>query len=209
MPDHRRASLLHAAYYLQVLYKQNDGYIQGGKEQVNSLRNFDIELPNVFLARDTLPVLVAQIGTKQELSEADRALLDICNTFPDAGAYLISMKLNATERIRWLSDALQASQKLENNVTTQAHLGNLGLAYHELGDLSRDTEYFGQALQLAEKNGDKYHQGVWLGNLGNIYSLIGDHEKAIEYHERHLDLSREISDARGEGHDLANLSLCQ
>jgi len=207
MPDYMSASLLYATHYLQVLYTQNKGYWDGGKEQAGSLRNFDIEFSNVLFARNKLPDLIARINKKQKLSGIDLALLDICNAFPDAGAYLISVKLNATERIRWLHDALQASQKLKNNITTQAHLGNLGLAYYQLGELSPATEYFSQAFQLAEQIGDKYHQGAWLGNLGNIYALMGDHERAIEYHERHLGLMREIKDARGEGHALANLGV--
>jgi tetratricopeptide (TPR) repeat protein len=207
MPSHKLASFLHAAYYLRVLYDLNADYLQGGKEQIDSLTNFEHERLNVFAARDKLPELATQIDRKQPLSEIDRALLDMCNTFPDAGAYLISMKLNATVRIRWLMDALQASRELENDVTAQAHLGNLGLAYSELGDLSLAIQYFTQALQLAEKLGDKYHQGAWLGNLGNNYALMGDHEKAIEYHKRHLALAREIQDTRGEGHALANLGV--
>jgi tetratricopeptide (TPR) repeat protein len=207
MVDYRTASLRHAAYYVQVLYTLNANYLHGAEEQVDSLRNFDIELPNVLLARDKLPGLIAPINAKQEISEIDRSLLDICNTFPDAGAYLISVKLNALERIQWLKDSLLASQKLENNITTQAHLGNLGLAYYELGDLSQATEYFLRAFKLAEQIGDKYHQGAWLGNLGNIYAMTGDHEKAIEYHKRHLGLAQEINDVRGEGHALANLGV--
>lgn len=207
MPDYTTASLLHAAYYAQVLYTLNDGYLHGGEEQRDALSNFDVERTNIFLARDKLPTIIARIDTKQESNAYNRAVLDLCNTFPDAGAYLISVKLNATQRIQWLLDALQASQKLGNDVTTQAHLGNLGLAYHELGELSKAIKYFTQALQLAERIGDKYHQGAWLGDLGNTYAVMGDHEKAIEYHERHLGFAREINNSRAEAHALTNLGV--
>jgi len=207
MPNLKNARLRVAAHYLGILDGLNDNYLDGGDEQSNSLRNFDLELLNVVSARDNIPEFFAKFDSNQELGESDRALLDICNAFPDAGSYLISMKMNAVDRIRWLNDALQASRRLGNDVTTQAHLGNLGLAYYELGEFSRAEEYFLQALDLAEQINDKHHQGAWLGDLGNIFAMLGDHKKAIEYHERHLHLAHEINDERGEGHALANLGV--
>jgi tetratricopeptide (TPR) repeat protein len=207
MPDYEAAAILHAECYLRILHKLNDGYIHGGKEQRSSLQKLDIELPNVLFARDRLPTLIARANTELGLSKAEVVLLDICNTFPDAGAYLISVKLNATDRIRWLKEALQASQRLENNITTQAHLGNIGLAYYELGELSQAVEYFTLALQLSEQIDDKYHQGAWLGDLGNVYAMMGNHKKAIAYQERHHRIAQENHDMRGEAHALANLGV--
>ncbi len=86
-------------------------------------------------------------------------------------------------------------------------MGNLGLAYDELGDFPTAIEYFEQALKLAEQIGDRYHQGAWLGNLGNIFAALGEHTKAIEFHERHLAIAQEIKDERGEGHALAILGV--
>lgn len=207
MPSLRNASLKHAAYYVQLMYQQNQNYLRGGKDQVSSLQQFETELPNLRSVQDTLLELLAPLEGKHDLSQVDEALLEISNTIPDAGAYLISLKLNALERIQWLEKALSASRKLQNDVTTQAHVGNLGLAYCELGEFSQAIEYFQQAFQLSEKIGDRYHEGAWLGNLGNIYSLLGEHEQAITYHQRHLDLMHEIQDLRGEGHALANLGV--
>jgi len=190
MPSLRNASLRHAAYYVRLLYQQNQDYLRGGNDQVSSLRQFEIELPNIRTVQEKLHSLLVPLEEKRDLSQADQALLDISNTIPDAGAYLISLKLSARERIKWLERALKASRRLHNDVTTQAHLGNLGLAYYELGEFSQAIDYFQQAFQLAEKIGDQYHQGAWLGNLGNIYSLLGEHEQAIDYHQRHLELMR-------------------
>lgn len=207
MPSLWNASLRHAAYYVQLMYQQNQNYLHGGNDQVSSLQQFEIELPNLRSIQDTLLDLLAPLEGKHDLSQVDEALLEISNTIPDASAYLISLKLSARERIQWLEQALSASRQLQNDVTTQAHLGNLGLAYYELGELSQAIEYFQQASKLSEKIGDKYHEGAWLGNLGNIYSLLGEHEQAIAYHQRHLDLMHEIQDLRGEGHALANLGV--
>lgn len=207
MPSLRRASLLHAVHYMRLLYEQNQSYLRGGEEQSSSLKGFEVELPNLRFIQGQFHDFIVSMKEKQDLSVMDQAFLDVCNTIPDAGAYLISLKLNARERIRWIEDALRASRKLQNELTTQAHLGNLGLAHNELGELSQAIEYYQQAFHVAKEIGDRYHQGAWLGNLGNIYSLQGNHEKAIEYHQRHLDLMREIKNMLGEGHALANLGV--
>src|SRR5688500_10334054 len=102
MPSLRNASLRHAAYYVQVLYQQNQDYLRGGKHQVSSLRQFEVELPNLRTVQEKLHSLLAPLEEKPELSQMDQALLDIYNTIPDAGAYLISLKLSARERIKWL-----------------------------------------------------------------------------------------------------------
>lgn len=207
MPNRKTAALLHGAYYLRVLDGLNDLYLQGGESQTDSLKKLDVEFPNILSARKNMVDAVSNVEVPQEIGATDRALLDLCNAFPDAGAYLINVKLNSLERVRWLQDALNASLKLRNDVTTQAHLGNLGLAYYELGQLPQAVDHLLRAIQLAEQIGDKYHQGAWLGNLGNTYAIIGDHDKAIEYYEQHLKLSKEINDVRGERHVLANLGV--
>ncbi len=207
MPNLRNASLRRAVYYLQLMYQQHQQYLRGGKDQGSSLHQFEMELPHLRSIQERLPSFLVPLDEKPDPSQADQVLLDILNTFPDAGAYLIDLKLSARERIKWLETALSASRQLQNETTTQAHLGNLGLAHYELGDFSRAIEYFQQAFQVAEKIKDQYHQGAWLGNLGNVYSLLGQHEQAIAYHQRHLDLMRQINDLRGEGHALANLGV--
>ena len=152
MPDRKTASLFHGTYYLQVLDGLNDSYLKGGEEQTAAFKRFDVEFPNLLSARRNIAELIADSIGEPEPSAKQLALLDVCNAFPDSGAYLIHAKIDATERINWLQDALQASRKLQNDVTTQAHLGNLGLAYYELGKPEQAIDYLSNALQVAEKN---------------------------------------------------------
>jgi tetratricopeptide (TPR) repeat protein len=177
-------------------------------ETASALIDFDHNQVNIQSAQKWLSEYTTSISDDQiQSDEIARVLIDLCNAYPDAGAYLISFRMGAYERIRWLQAGLQASQRLENLETTQAHLGNLGLAYYELGNFPTAIQYFERALKLAEQIGDQYHQGAWLGDLGNIYAIKGEHKKAIEYHEYHLRIARQIEDERGEGHALANLSI--
>lgn len=117
------------------------------------------------------------------------------------------MRLPPQVRLEWLQSALKASRLLGNNLTTQAHLGNLGLVYLELGQVHLAIEHFEQALGLAESIGDVLHQGIWTGNLGNALATQGQHQKALQYHQRHLDLARQQGDLRSQGHALANLGV--
>lgn len=208
MPNLLDANLRHAILYLQQLDAANDRYQVGGNEASLALLDFDHNRPNICSAQKWLAEYASGIEDEQIQSDKTaHVILDLCNAYPDAGAYLINLRLSASERIQWLKPALNASQRLGNAITTQAHSGNLGLAHNEMGDFHSASKHFESALQLAEQIGDKHHQGAWLGDLGNIFSTTGDHEKAIEYHERHLHLAREINDTRGEGHALANLGV--
>jgi tetratricopeptide (TPR) repeat protein len=86
-------------------------------------------------------------------------------------------------------------------------LGNLGLAYSDLGQVEKAIEYYEQALVISRGIGDRCGEGNHLGNLGLAYSDLGQVEKAIEYYEQALVISRGIGDRRGEGNHLGNLGL--
>ena len=84
-------------------------------------------------------------------------------------------------------------------------LGNLGLAYRDLGETRKAIEYYKQALKIAKEIGDRQNEGIWLGNLGSAYSDLGETRKAIEYYEQALKIAKEIGDRRREGIWLGNL----
>jgi len=88
-----------------------------------------------------------------------------------------------------------------------AVLGNLGSAYHALGQADKAIEYYDQALMISREIGGRRNEGNLLGNLGLAYYLLGQVDKAIEYHDQALVISREIGDRRGEGSNLGNLGL--
>jgi tetratricopeptide (TPR) repeat protein len=98
-------------------------------------------------------------------------------------------------------------EPLLDRKTHGAVLGNLGLAYSNLGQVEKAIEYHEDALAIAREIGDRRTEGNVLGNLGNAYSDLGQVEKAIEYHEDALVIAREIGDRRGEGADLGSLGL--
>ena len=86
-------------------------------------------------------------------------------------------------------------------------MGNLGLAYADLGQTERAIELYGQRLAIAHEFGDGWGECSALGNLGLAYAKLGQPEKAIEFHEQALVIEREIGDSRGAGNALGNLGL--
>ncbi|MDY0130770.1 MAG: tetratricopeptide repeat protein, partial [Methanosarcina vacuolata] len=73
-------------------------------------------------------------------------------------------------------------------------LGNLGLAYSDLGEIRKAIGYYEQALKISRELKDRRREGVALGNLGLAYRYLWETRKAIGYYEQALKISREIGD---------------
>jgi|GEM_PF-1715510 len=207
MPSKQDATLRHALLGLRQLVAVNDAYLEGGESMLGALKEFDQNWGNIATAQARLAKIPTDIQDMDLSDESLRTLLDFCNVYPDAGAYLINLRLPPQERITWLESALKASQILKNDSTTQAHLGNIGLAHMEQGEIPTAIQFFEQALQIAERIEDGLHQGIWAGNLGNAYASLSQHEKAIAYHEKHLAIAIQQNDLRNQGHAHANLGV--
>ena len=106
-----------------------------------------------------------------------------------------------------LPEQFDEEPKLTSIQTHGAILGNLGLAYSDLGQVERAIDYYEQALAIAKEIGDRRGEGAWLGNLGLAYSDLGQVERAIDYYEQALAIAKEIGDRRNEGAWLGNLGL--
>jgi len=198
LPDESRATIAerHATYFRDLLAAANRLYLQGGPGIQAGLALFDREEANI----------MAGHIRSCECLEAGPQAAELCMSYPDAGAYVIDLRLLPKQRISWLEDALKAARKLKNRSAEGVHLGNLGNAHAALGNAKKAIEYYEQALAISrEMIGDRRNEGAWLGNLGNAYADLGDAKKAIEYYEQALAIFREIGDRRGEGADLGNL----
>ena len=85
--------------------------------------------------------------------------------------------------------------------------GNLGNAYHSLGDFKKAIDYHERHLKIAKEVGDRSGEGSAYGNLGNAYCNLGDFKKAIDYHERDLKIAKEVGDRSGEGRAYSALGI--
>jgi tetratricopeptide (TPR) repeat protein len=112
-----------------------------------------------------------------------------------------------TDLVTAIETGLAAAQNLNNRQGEGAHLGNLGLAYSDLGQVEKAIDYYEQALAIARDIGYQCNEGSWLGNLGLAYRDLGQIEKAIDYYEQALAIARDIDYRRNEGIWLGNLGL--
>ncbi len=196
-PTRAGAQNRHAAYYKNVLADADRLYLQGGAATGQGLALFDTEWAN--------------IRTGQAWAAANAAVADsaarLCVEYPDAGAYVLFLRLHPRERIGWLETAVRAARQLGDRQGEGDTLGNLSNAYHALGDYRRAIQLLGQHLAIARELGDRRGEASTLGNLGNAYHTLGEYRRAIEFHEQHLAIARELGDRKGEGGALGNLGL--
>ena len=112
-----------------------------------------------------------------------------------------------TERQSVLEMGVKAAKESDDRYNEGAFLGNLGLAYRDLGQVEKAIEYHKQALEISREIGHRQGEGNHLGNLGIAYNDLGQVEKAIEYYEQALEISREIGHRHNEGIWLGNLGV--
>jgi tetratricopeptide (TPR) repeat protein len=184
-----------AAHYRDVLAAANELYLRG--EPLAGLALFDREDTNIrhgqaWAARH--PVADAQVAALRR-------------DYPDAGVFVLDLRLHGRERLVWLESALEACRRLGDRGGEGNALGNLGNAHLALGDARQAIAFHQQALGIACALGDRGGAGQALGNLGNAHLALGDARQAIAFYEQWLEIARALGTRRGEGTALGNLGL--
>jgi len=187
------ARLRHARHFRDVADEADALYKKGGADVLHGLELFDRERAQIEAAFDWL----------QPRRDHDSATLLI--SLVNAVAYTGSLRFHPRQRIRWLETQHETSRITGHRGAEGDALGNLGLAYKNLGDARKAIEFYEQALLIDRDTGNRRGEGATLGNLGNAYADLGDARKAIEFYEQALVIDREIGDRRGEGAALGNL----
>jgi tetratricopeptide (TPR) repeat protein len=185
-----------ATHYKEVLAAAKELYLEGGESLLRGLALFDLEWGNIQAGH-------AWVAAQADVADADVAQLGM--TYPHAGAYVLHLRQHSRERIRWLEIALAAARRLHHRAGEGAALGNLGIAYKNLGETRRAIQFFEQALLIDREIGDRKGEGADLGNMGNAYAALGETRRAIQFFEQRLTIAREIRDRRGEGNALGSL----
>jgi tetratricopeptide (TPR) repeat protein len=189
------AAMRHAAYFLTVLRISNSLYQKGNENILSALSLFDLEWKNIQTGQAWASVNAAR----------DDQAAQFCKDYPDAGVYVLDLRLHRRDLIRWLEAALLRSRETGDREGERNQLGNLGSAYRALGQVEQAIECHQQALEISREIGDRRGEGTCLGGLGGAYHDLGKVEWAMEYHQQALEISREIGDRRGEGPALGNL----
>ena len=187
----------HAGHFLSVLSEAGARHIEDKEGFFDGLRVFD---------RERAHIEAGQAWSAAHAEDDDEAAL-CAQGYPLRAAHILNLRQHARDQIAWLETAAHAARKLGNREDEGMALGNLGLAYSDLGETRKAIQYYEQDLAIARETGDRRGEGMTLGNLGSAYYQLGETRKAIEYYEQDLAIAREIGDRRGEGRALGNLGI--
>ena len=187
-----------AKHYWEVLITTGKLYLEGGESLLRGLALFDLEWSNIQAGH-------AWLAAQTDVPDAGVAWLSM--TYPIACADVLGLRQHSGERICWLEIALATARRLQERESEGAALGNLGLAYTELGETHRAIQSHEQALLIHREMGDRRGESNALGNLGVVYAALGETHRAIQFYEQALLIDREIGDRRGEGATLGNIGV--
>ncbi len=197
LDERHAAQSRHANHYLQVAGSADRLYLRGGDALAASLRLFYQEWPHIKAGQ----------AWAAANADADRDAARACSAYPTAAAHCLNLVLKPRLRTTWLAPALAAARQLADRRAEGHHLGSLGNAYANLGEILQAITYYSQGLVIAREIGDLRGEGIHLGNLGTAYHRLGEVPKAFEYHGQALAIARKIGDRQAEGAHLGNLGI--
>jgi tetratricopeptide (TPR) repeat protein len=185
----------HSAHYLNVLRAAN--YLYGRSEHPQfGLALFGLEWPNIRAGQ----------SWAESRAGVDDEAASLCSNYPDAGAYLLHLRIHPEEQIRWREAAVCASRRLNRREEEGVHLGSLGMAYDALGETRRAIEAHEQALLISRELRDRRNEAHDLSNLGIAHVKLGELDRAVELFQEDLRICREVGHRHGEGLALGNLA---
>jgi tetratricopeptide (TPR) repeat protein len=187
----------HSAHYQSVLHEADALYEQGGRFMKQGLELVDLEWRNI------------QAGQVWAATQAgnDRGACELCNSYPDAGKYVLDLRLHPRERIRWSESALSAARKLKRRKAAARHLVALGDSYADLAEVHHAIECYDQALDIAREAKDRRGEAEALSGLGAACYLSGNLGRARNLHGEAMKIFGSIGDRRGETKSLGDLGL--
>jgi tetratricopeptide (TPR) repeat protein len=187
----------HAEHFLGILRSADSIYLKGGQESRLGLALFDREWINI---RTGQAWAAAQFQDHKEAA-------DLCSDYPNEGTNCLDLRLHSRQSIQWREMGLAAARHLDDRKAESYHLGNLGMAYKNLGEFRRAIDLCEQMLAIARDIGDRRGTGNAFGNLGLAYAALGEPRRAIEFFEQWLTIARDLDDRKGEGAALGDLGF--
>lgn len=104
--------------------------------------------------------------------------------------------------------ALSGSRKLRNAAAMAGDLGNLGLAFYNLGRTAQAIRLHRRGWYVAKSACAEQTRANQLGNIGLAYRSVGRYARSASCHALSIRLNRSLGSVRQEAGQLANLGLC-
>jgi len=176
----------HAQHFCDVLAEAGDLYLAGHEQIKAGLALFDRERANI----------EAGMAWAASRMEAGGQAAELCVEYPNAGAYVLQLRLHPREQIRWLETQLAAARRLQRRDHEGNALGNLGDSYFKLGEARKAIEFCEQHLAIAREIGDRRGEGIALENMAEALDGLGERGRAVECAEAALKIREDIEDPR-------------
>jgi tetratricopeptide (TPR) repeat protein len=130
--------------------------------------------------------------------------------FETAARVLIEIDFQYLRRWGHYALCAQLHERLRDQLTDPALettcVGNLGIAYRDLGEAERAIACFERALALARQRRALSAQAVWLCNIGATCDALGQTQRSLQCHQEALVIDQKLGDEDGVAVDLHNLS---
>ncbi len=98
------------------------------------------------------------------------------------------------EALRWLKNALELSQDLQDTLSIVRAHNNLGAVYFNSGIFEKALQNFNQANLLGQKVLSKTQKSRVLINIGLVYQELGQYTEALNQYNSSLQLNRQEAD---------------
>ena len=185
LPPHQKTTRQLATYYNQWIRVQTQQGLEG-YAQLDKERNH----------------ILAILKHVKESS-----LWDESNQLVWALQSYLGLQGYSSEHIQVLKIGVHSAQKRGDSYDESSHLGNLGLAYGNLGQSEQEIKYIELALDISREHGYRDNEGEHLGNLGRAYRKVGQVQQAIKYLQEALSISQELYDRKNECAWFINLGI--
>ena len=103
-----------------------------------------------------------------------------------------------------ITTALTLDERRGDRAGVVISLGNLGIAYFEMGQYAKALELYRRSQEFAEELGDR---AMIARNLGNMAIQRGDLDQAEELYRKSLVISERIGDQKAIANAYHNLGL--
>lgn len=192
------ATRRHALYYQEQGLQAENLFRQRGEAAQKALRQFHRLWPHLDAAWRRMSGLID--GWPQP-EEADTWLSEFPGQIPE----MLSLHLAPENQVQILQAALLASQRSDNQAKESIYLGNLGSAYHLMGDRQQAACFYELSLKLDRQLQDHKGECTDLANLGQICLEQGETGQAAGYYRQQLAIALELGDLRKEADALSSL----
>lgn len=116
----------------------------------------------------------------------------LASEYQTAGVPVLGLRQPPGQLIDWIEAGREGARRTKDRGAEVRHLGNLGIAYADLGETRRAIEHYEQQLAITHEIGDRRGEGIASWNLGEAYEKLGEFDRAAKLMQVRVNFLREF-----------------